>query len=174
MKTAQGGGSSRVFSRALNAVACRLGGRGGDQPAHFVDAAIAGGVDFDNVHCADRALANLAAGVTHAAGFRHRVLGGTAVQRHGQDSGNRGLSNTAMPAENVAVSDALLLKGVLQGAGHVVLTDHVRESLRAVLARQNGVAHEESIIPLTCPNTRTRAACGCRKAAPLRACPALV
>jgi hypothetical protein len=56
----------------------------------------------------------------------------------------------------------------------VVLTDHVRESLRAVLARQNGVAHEESIIPLTCPITRTRDACGGREAASFRVYPALV
>ncbi len=52
------------------AVARRLGGCGGDQPAHFVDAAIAGSIDFDDIHGADGALANLAAGVTNAAGLR--------------------------------------------------------------------------------------------------------
>ena len=52
-----------------------------------------------------------------------------------------------MPAKNVAVSDAFLLNGVLQGAGNVFLPDDFGEFLRPVFARKNLIAHgEEKLI----------------------------
>ncbi len=46
-----------------------------------------------------------------------------------------------MAAEDIAVRDALLRDGILQGAGDVFLTDDVGEFLRPVFARQDLVAH---------------------------------
>ena len=72
------------------------------------------------------------------------MIGGPAIQRHGQDAGDGGFSDSAMPAEDVAVSNALLLDGVLQRAGDMFLADDVGESLRAVFARQDGITHEQN------------------------------
>ena len=57
-----------------------------------------------------------------------------AVQRHRQNARDGGFADAAMSAEDVAVGDALLLDGVLQGAGDVVLADDVGELLGPVFA----------------------------------------
>ena len=132
---------SFVEDKDAVAVASRFGGSRGNQPAHLFDAAIRGRVDFDHVHGAHRAFANLAAGVAHAAGFGHRAVAGLAVQGHRQNAGNRRLSNSAMPAENVTVGDALLFQRILQSTDNVILSDHIGELLWTVFARQNGIAH---------------------------------
>jgi hypothetical protein len=44
-------------------------------------------------------------------------------------------------AEYVAVGNALLLDGILQGAGDVLLSNHFGEALRTVFARQDLVSH---------------------------------
>src|SRR5271165_621996 len=46
-----------------------------------------------------------------------------------------------MAAKDVAVGGARLLDGVLQGAGNVLLSDDLGESLRTVFAGQDGVTH---------------------------------
>ena len=51
-----------------------------------------------------------------------------------------------MSAENVAVRDPLLLDGVLERAGYVVLPDDFRELLRTVFSGKNLVAHGRKII----------------------------
>jgi hypothetical protein len=51
-----------------------------------------------------------------------------------------------MTAENVAVSDALLLNGVLQGARDVVLANDLRETLGTVFARQYLVGHDRKLL----------------------------
>ena len=66
---------------------------------------------------------------------------GAAVQRHGQNAGDGGFADAAVSAENVAVRDALLLDGVLQRAGDVVLPDHVGELLGPVFAGKDLIAH---------------------------------
>ena len=66
---------------------------------------------------------------------------GAAVQRHGQNARDGGFADAPVPAEDVAMSDTLLLDGVLQGAGDVLLTDHVGKLLGSVFARQNLVTH---------------------------------
>jgi hypothetical protein len=57
-----------------------------------------------------------------------------AIQRHGEDARNRSFADAAVSAEDVAMGDALLLDGVLQGAGHVLLTDDVGELLGPIFA----------------------------------------
>jgi hypothetical protein len=57
-----------------------------------------------------------------------------AVQSCGEDAGDRGLADTAMAGEDVAMRNASLRKRVEQGTCDVVLPDHVGEELRAVLA----------------------------------------
>ena len=116
----------------LVAVAGGTIARGIAQLANLVDAAIGGRVDLDHVHRI--AGANLGAGIANAAGLGHRMVLRAAVQRHGQNARDGGLADAAMPAEDVAVRDALLLDGVLQGAGDVVLPDNVSELLGPVFA----------------------------------------
>ena len=138
----------------FEAVARRTVARGLAQFADLVDAAIGGGVDFDHVHRV--AGANLGAGIANAAGLGHRLVGRAAVQRHGQDARDRRLADAAMSAEDVAVRDALLRDGILQRAGDVFLADHVGEFLRPVFARQDLVAHAETLI------IQSHARAGCR------------
>ena len=65
-------------------------------------------------------------------------------ESHGQDAGDRGFADAAMSAEDVAVRDALLRDGILQGAGDVFLADDVGKFLRPVFAGQDLVAHAKS------------------------------
>ena len=149
------GGSSSVFSNALKrrignlvgfvedvdleAVARRTITRRLAQFADLVNAAVGGGVDFD--HIDGVAGANLAAGIANPARLRHRVVLRLAIQRHGQNASDGCLADAAMAAENVAMRDASLLDGVLQGAGDVVLPNHLRKLLGPVFARENLITH---------------------------------
>src|SRR5438270_13234793 len=69
------------------------------------------------------------------------MIGRSAVQGHCQDARNRRLPDAAMPAEDVAMRDALLLNCVLERARHVLLPDNVGKTLRTVLSREDLVAH---------------------------------
>src|SRR5216684_5911195 len=109
------------------------------QFANLIDAAIGGGVDLDHVH--GPAGAYFDTGFAHSTGFWRRIGGRAAVERHGQNAGNRGLADTPVTAEDIAVRDALLLNGVFQGAGHVLLPDHLGKPLRTVFSRQYLIAH---------------------------------
>jgi hypothetical protein len=51
-----------------------------------------------------------------------------------------------MSTENVPVRNALLLDGMFQGAGDVLLPDDIFKALRTVLARQDLITHGSSII----------------------------
>ena len=107
--------------------------------ADFVDAAVGGGVDLDDVDCI--AGANLGARFADAAGFRNGLIFRAAVQGHGQDARDRGFANAAVAAEDVAVGGASLFEGVLEGAGDVLLSDDLGEFLGTVFAGQDGVTH---------------------------------
>ena len=107
--------------------------------ADFVDAAVGGGVDLDDVDGV--AGANFGAGFADAAGLGDRPIFGAAVQGHGQNAGDRGFADAAMSAEDVAVGGASLFDGVLEGAGDVLLSDDLGEFLGTIFAGQDGVAH---------------------------------
>ena len=143
----------------LEAVARGTVAGGFAQFANLVDAAVGGGVDFDYI---DRvAGANFGAGIADAAGLGHRLVRGAAVERHGQDAGDGGFADAAMAAEDVAVRNALLLDGVLQRAGDVLLANDFGEFLRTVFAGQDLVAHGLEEIRLYVIGVRLyRAGCG--------------
>jgi hypothetical protein len=98
------------------------------QLAHFVDAAIGGGVDFDHVHGAPGRdfLAARADPAGHIRGAVH------AVEAAGQDARHGGLAGSALPREDVAVRDAILRDGVLERGLDVLLIHHVGERLGPV------------------------------------------
>src|ERR1700686_556492 len=124
----------------LEAIARRAIARRLAQFANLVNAAVGGRVDLDYV---DRVSgANLGAGFANAARLRHRPVGRAAIQSRRQNARHGGLSNAAMPAEDVAVRGPSLFQGILQGARDVLLSDHLGELLRTIFTRQDGVAHE--------------------------------
>ena len=102
----------------------------------FVDTAVSGGIDLDDVDGV--ALTDFEAGFAVVAGLGRGALGGAylgpAVEGAGEDAGNGGLADAAVAAEDVAVGDAILGEGVEQGSGDVVLSDDVGEEGGAVLA----------------------------------------
>ncbi len=70
------------------------------------------------------------------------MIFGPAVERHGQDARDSGFADAAVSAEDVAMRDAPLLNGILQGTGDVLLPDDVGEFLRSILAGEDLVTHE--------------------------------
>lgn len=69
-----------------------------------------------------------------------------AIQSSRENASDGGLADAAMSAEDIAVGGASLLDGILQGARDVLLSDDLGKFLRTVLARQDGVTHEEKLI----------------------------
>ena len=104
------------------------------QLADVVDAAVAGGVDLDQVE-AERVRAAVERG----------GAGRDAVDRAGQDSRGGGLAGAARAAEEIGVGDLVLRNGVAQGAHHGVLPRDIVEVFRPPLAIENGTAHGDSV-----------------------------
>src|SRR5580658_476383 len=115
-------------------VACALA-----QFADFVDAAIGSGVDFNDINSVSGT--NLSTRFADSAGLGRRLILRTAIESGGQNSGDGGLADATMAAENVAVGGAALFDGILQGPGNVLLSDDLGEFLRTVFAGQDGVTH---------------------------------
>src|SRR3954468_10394452 len=84
--------------------------RGFAQLANFIDAAVGGCVDFNHVNGITGA--NLGAGVAYAAWLRNWLVRGAAVPCHCQNARERGFADPAMPAEDVAMSNACRLYSV--------------------------------------------------------------
>jgi len=77
-----------------------------------------------------------------ASAWDARVSDGVAaVERLGQDACDGGLADAAVAGKDVAVGDALLVEGVGQGAGYVVLAGNVEKALRPVFSSQNLITH---------------------------------
>ena len=107
------------------------------QVAGVVDAAVAGGVDLDDVDRAGAVGREFAARVADAARVGRRALG--AVQAAGQDARAGGLAAAARTAEQVGVVDAAGRQRLAQRLGDVVLPDDLGEGRRAVLAVQREI-----------------------------------
>src|SRR5579875_1698006 len=110
------------------------------QLTDFVDAAVGGGVDFENIH-------RVAGGNLPAGGaFTARSDGGAfhAVERLGQDAGHCGLAHPPRARKDVTVRHAMGANGVLQCFAHQVLADHVIKSLGSIFAGNDLVGHLES------------------------------
>jgi len=137
-----GGGSSRVFKRALKECdesMCTssmmkilkrlLSGRcatGLHQVAHLIDLGVRGAVDFENVE--SRALADLLAVGAGVARLRRRAL--LAVEALASSRAVVVLPTPRGPVKRKACATRPAAMAAWQGAGHVILPDHVREALR--------------------------------------------
>src|SRR5262249_39920960 len=110
--------------------------------SHLINAAVRGGINLNHVKVI--AGADLNTGVADATRLRLGAISSPAVERHGQNTGDGGLSDAPMPAEDVAVGYPLLLDGIFQGAGNVLLPDHVRKALRTVLTGEDLITHRET------------------------------
>src|SRR5207248_10523062 len=105
----------------------------------LVNAAIGGRINFNDIDGVSGT--NLGTRVADAARLGHGIFRRPAIQGHSQDAGYGSLPDAAMSAEDVAVRNAVLLNGVLECAGNVVLPDDFRELLGTVFSGKNLVAH---------------------------------
>jgi len=119
-----------VDDENLVAVARRLVAHVFTQLAHFIDAAVGGGVDFDDVRGA--AGGDFQAACAHPARRGRGAL--DAVQAARQDARNGGLAGAALSRKDVAVGNAFLGDGVFERGLDVLLVDHVLERLRPVFS----------------------------------------
>ena len=92
--------------------------------SYLVDAAVAGGVEFDDVH--EPPFVNRLANSADVAGVA--VLKIEAVDHLGQDAGGCGLAAAAGAAEQVGVGDTPLLGRLAQGGCDVLLANQLVEA----------------------------------------------
>jgi hypothetical protein len=107
------------------------------QLADFLDTAVAGAVDFDDVE--GTAFGDFAAAGVVVLEIDLGTIG--AIQALGEDAGDGGFAGAAGAAEEVGVGDAVLADGVGEGLGNVILADDVAEPLRSVFAGDDLVRH---------------------------------
>src|SRR5690348_169217 len=69
------------------------------------------------------------------------MVGGAAVERHGQNARDGRLPYAAMAAEDVPMRDTLLGNCILQRARDVLLPDDIRKALRTILTGEDLIAH---------------------------------
>ena len=107
------------------------------QVADVVDGAIRRRVHLDHVErgAGGDGAAGLALAARRDRGAVH------AVERAGEDLGERGLSGSARAHEEVGVMDAVGLDGVAERTHHVLLAHHLVEVLRAVAAVKGHLTH---------------------------------
>ncbi len=121
------------------------------QLADFVDAAVRGGVNFNHIDGISGA--NLCTGYAGAARLGGGAFGRAdlqmAVERHGQNAGNSGFADAAMPAEDVPMRNAALAERIHQRAGDVILSGDIRESLGAVFPCKYLICHRSISIAAT-------------------------
>ncbi|CAM3727122.1 hypothetical protein MIFL109517_06890 [Micrococcus flavus] len=113
------------------------------QPARVVHAAVAGGVDLQDVQGAGAARGEVPARVALPAGRGRGAL--RAVQAARQDPGGRGLATAARAGEEVGVVHAVLGQRGPERHGDMVLSDHVLEPVGAVAAVQGGAHPRQPI-----------------------------
>ena len=106
---------------------------GDDHLADLVDLRVGGGVDLEDVDVAS--LCDLDARVADTARIRRGTL--LAVQRARENARGGGLADAARPREDERLRDTLRADRVTKRLGHAALADHVIETLRAPLAREN-------------------------------------
>src|SRR5690606_1980303 len=94
-----------------------------------------------NFEVVDRAaLGDLAATWVVVVEVHFRSAG--AIEALGEDARDGGLAGPSRSAEQVRVRDAVLLDGMSERAGDVLLPDHIAEALRPVFACDDLVRHE--------------------------------
>ena len=110
--------------------------------AHFVDAAVAGAVDFQYVE--RTALGDLLTVVALVARFGRRTF--HTVQCLGEDARGGSLADAARADEEVGVGQPVLFDGVLQRGGDMLLSNHVVELLWPPFAGQHLVLLWHSLL----------------------------
>ena len=111
------------------------------QFAHFVNATVGSGVDFNDVHrvagCDFAATGAVVAG----------LVGGAfnAVQATRHDASDGGFAGTALPSEDIAVGNARCGDGILQGGADMLLANEFRECLRAILPGDDLIHADENL-----------------------------
>lgn len=115
-----------------------------DEGANMFDRVVGGGVQLRNVK---RGI--LAEGLTGGALIAGLEIGGhvLAVEHLGEDARARGFAHTPRPAKQEGVRQLVVLKGVLEGAGHMLLPYYVFKADRPVLpGRYYEIAHQTTLI----------------------------
>ncbi len=107
------------------------------QLANLVDASIGGGIDFQDVQRAPRG--DLTARIALVARRRRGSL--HTIQRLGQNPGGGRLTHAPRSGKNISMRHAAALKGVLQRARDVLLSDNFRKRLGAPLSGNDLIAH---------------------------------
>ncbi len=102
--------------------------------ADVVDPALRGGVHLDHVERG--AVRDRDAGVAGVVGLGGRAV--LAVDRLGEDPGERGLAGAARAGEEVGLADLPGRDRVRQRPHHRFLPDDLRKGLRAILAVERG------------------------------------
>ena len=130
--------------------------------AHLVDAAVAGGVDLQDIHRA--AFDDLNACAAAVAGFA--VLEVEAVDGARQDPGGRRLAGAPNPGEEVGVGQGVRADLVAQRCPDHVLADQVGEARRSIAAVQRGGHPVRVAWPRAPPPASPRPHPGARIASP--------
>ena len=107
------------------------------QFADFLDAAVAGAVNFD--HIQRSAFGNFPAARIVVVEIRLRPA--RAVEAFGENARDGGLARAARAAEKVGVRDAVLADGVDERLRDVLLAHDVAEPLRPIFSRDDLIAH---------------------------------
>ena len=117
------------------------GGSVGDAIAQFfdfVDAAVGGAVDLEDIEAA--ALFDFFTNIVVGVEVGFWALG--AVKGFGKDAGGGGFTDAAGTDEKKGVGEPTLGDGVGEGADDVVLADEFGKGARAVFARKDEVTHK--------------------------------
>ena len=107
------------------------------QLADLLDAVVAGAVNLEHVQRA--ALGNFLAARVVVVEVHLGAAG--AIEAFGEDAGDGGLAGAARAAEQVGVGNPLLLDGMGERLGDVLLPHHVLEALRAIFASNDLITH---------------------------------
>ena len=123
----------------IDLVACT--GRGiGDvvqKLAGLIDLGARGGIHLDEIH--ESTAVDLSTGRADTAGTRAHAL--LAVQRLGEDTGKRGLADTAGAGKEVGMMELVAIERVGECADHMRLSDQIIEALGAPFAGEHLVGH---------------------------------
>ena len=103
--------------------------------AHFIDAAITGAIDFENVLII-AAGDGFAVVALIARRWRWAV---NAIQGLRENARRAGLADAACAREEISMSDALTLQGIDQGLRDGFLANQIAELLRPITAGEDGV-----------------------------------
>ena len=107
------------------------------QLTHLLHTVVAGAVNLQHIQRA--ALGNLHAAFVVVLEIHRGSIGG--VQALGEDPGNGGFPRTTRSAKKIRVRDTPGGNGVAEGLGDVLLSYHIRKTLRTIFAGYDLIRH---------------------------------